>query len=384
MILNKTGKNILVLVGIFDGHIPGIIEIIKDLKSLGHNVTCYVLDKYEKRLKLTGARLITYSVGEIKLPPMAPEIARIAFTFSKCCDIILERGLKSEEKYDYLLYDSFFDGKEINKIFKIPNIIAVYCFPIGEMTEFFKGSIENRSRSLIPINKKYNLNLRDFLFMHYSGDAKYKLMLTSKLFHIQSNRIDDSFFFIGPSIEERPIDNSFTFKKDENKKLIYICLGTVFNNNLEFFKNCIEAFRNSKEFQIILSIGKNLNVKDLGDLPENIFAFNYVPQLQVLKQTDIFITHGGINSINEAILLKNLPLIVIPQEADQFDNAKQIEKYGAGIALGNKTINQEILKESVLKILKDIDKYKNGVETISKSFKESREERKKVFEKLFS
>jgi len=209
-------------------------------------------------------------------------------------------------------------------------------------------------------------------------------MLTSKLFHIQSNRIDDSFFFICPSIEERPIDNSFTFKKDENKKLIYICLGTVFNNNLEFFKNCIEAFRNSKEFQIILSIGKNLNVKDLGDLPENIFALNYVPQLQVLKQTDIFITHGGINSINEAILLKNLPLIVIPQEADQFDNAKQIEKYGAGIALDNKTINQEILKESVLKILKDIDKYKNGVETISKSFKEAREERKKVFEKLFS
>ena len=381
--MNKTGKNILVLVGIFDGHVSGIIEIIKDLKSLGHNVTCYVLDKYEKRLKLTGARLITYSVGEIKLPPMVPEIAKISFTFSKCCDIILESGLKSEEKYDYLLYDSFFDGNEINKIFKIPNIIAVYIFPIGEMTEHLKGSNENRSRALIPINKKYNLNLRDFLFIHYSGDAKYKLTLTSKLFQIQSNRIDDSFFFIGPSIEERPIDNSFTFKKDEKKKLIYISLGTIFNNNLEFFKNCIEAFRNSKEFQIILSIGKILKVKDLGDLPENIFVFNYVPQLQVLKQADIFITHGGINSINEAILLKNLPLIVIPQEIDQFDNAKLIEKYGAGIVLDNKTINQEIIKESVLKILKDIDKYKNGVETISKSFKEAREERKKVFEKLF-
>ena len=156
------------------------------------------------------------------------------------------------------------------------------------------------------------------------------------------------------------------------------------NNNLELFKNCIEAFKNLKEFQIILSIGKILNVKDLGELPENIFAFSYVPQLQVLKQTDIFITHGGINSINEAILLKNLPLIVIPQEFDQFDNAKQIEKYGAGIALDNKNINPEILKKSVFKILEDIDKYKRGIETISKSFKEAREERKKVFEKFFS
>ena len=233
---NKTGKNILVLVGIFDGHIPGIIEIIKELKSLGHNVTCYVLDKFENRLKVTGAKLITYSIGEIVLPPTAPEIARNNFILSKSLDLILEIGLKSEEKYDYLLYDSLFDGKEMNKIFKIPKIIAVYIFPVGEMSEFIKGTIGLRTKALIPLNKKYNLNLKDFLLMHHSGDAEYKLMLTSKLFHIQTNKIDDSFHFIGPSIEERPIDNSFTFKKDEKKKLVFISLGTVFNNNLEFFQ----------------------------------------------------------------------------------------------------------------------------------------------------
>jgi hypothetical protein len=144
-------------------------------------------------------------------------LSRNGFIFSKSCDFILESGLKSEEKYDYLLYDSFFDGKEINKYFKISSIIAIYCFPIGEMTEFSKSLIEGRSRPLIPINKKYNLNLRDFVSLHFSGDAKYKLMLTSKLFHIQSNKIDNSFYFIGPSIEERPLDNSFTFKKDEKK-----------------------------------------------------------------------------------------------------------------------------------------------------------------------
>jgi UDP:flavonoid glycosyltransferase YjiC (YdhE family) len=59
-------------VGVFEGHVTSIIEVLKDLKSLGHNVTCYVLDKYEERLKLTGARLITYSIGEIVLPPKAP------------------------------------------------------------------------------------------------------------------------------------------------------------------------------------------------------------------------------------------------------------------------------------------------------------------------
>ena len=74
-------------------------------------------------------------------------------------------------------------------------------------------------------------------------------------------------------------------------------------------------------------------IKDLGELPENIFIYSHVPQLQVLKECDIFITHGGINSINEGILLKKLPLIVVPQEMDQIDNVKQIEKFEAGIYL---------------------------------------------------
>ena len=69
--------------GVFEGHVTGIIEVIKDLKSLGHNVTCYALDKYEERLKLTGARLITYSIGEIVLPPNVPEFARFCFFTQK-------------------------------------------------------------------------------------------------------------------------------------------------------------------------------------------------------------------------------------------------------------------------------------------------------------
>ena len=381
----KKGKNILVLVGVFDGHIPGIFEIIKDLKSLGHNITCYVLDKYEERLKMTKVKLIPYSTGKIEMPPGVPKFAFLSFYFSKCYEGILSLAVKSEQKYDYLLYDSFFDGNEINKILKIPKIVAVYVLPVGEMSPFIKATIDKRMLALIPINKKYNLNLRELSTMHHMGDAKYKLMLTSRLFHIETKKVDNSFYFIGPSIDERPIDNSFNFKKDENKKLIYISLGTVFNDNFNFYQKCIETFGNLKEFQIIISIGNDIKVNDIGKLPDNIYAFNYVPQLEVLKMTDIFITHGGINSINEGILLNNnLSFIVIPQEMDQFDNAKQIEKLGAGIALESKNINQEILKNAVFEILENQDKYRKGIETIMKSFKEAREERKSIYDKIFA
>lgn len=219
--------------------------------------------------------------------------------------------------------------------------------------------------------------------MHYLADFKYNLMLTSKLFHPETKKINNSFYFIGPSIEKRKEDKSFTFKKEENKKLLFISLGTYFNHNIEFFKKCIEAFKNNEKYQVIMTIGKTLDVKQLGEIPENFLIYNYAPQLQILALTDVFITHGGINSINEGLLINRTPFIIIPQHADQFVNAKLIEKHEMGIALNNDNITPEILKESVSNILNNEQKYKAGIDKIIQSFNEARSQRKAILEKLF-
>ena len=132
-----------------------------------------------------------------------------------------------------------------------------------------------------------------------------------------------------------------------------------------------------------MSIGKNINIKDLGDIPENFNIYNHVPQLQVLKETDIFITHGGLNSINEGIILKNLPFIIIPIFFDQFGNAKQLEKLGAAIVLKKEDLTEEILKNAVNKIVENEENYKNNVKKIAESYKAARADRKKIYEKIF-
>ena len=380
---NQTGKKILFLTIVFEGHVPAAIEVINDLMSLGHNVTCYILDTFENRFKKTGAKLKPISIGKIELLNGEPPIAVNGKMLERFYDLVLTDLQNLKEKYDYFFFDSFFDGTEINKILNIPVLVGVYAFPVGEMNHFMKKYAKDRAAFFYNLNKKYNLNIKDFISMHYSGAAKFKLILTSKLFNIESKLLDDSYFFIGPPLEERPTDESFAFKKDESKKLIYLSLGTVFNKKVNIYKIFIEAFGNSKEYQGIMSIGKHNNVKDLGEIPENIKVYNYVPQLQVLKQCDIFITHGGINSINEALYLNHLPLIVIPQEMDQHDNAKQIEKLEAGIALDKDNLSSEILKGSVNKITENVDKYKVGIEKIVKSLNEAREGKLKVYKTIF-
>ena len=124
-------KNILVINGLLHGHFTGSVEIVKQLVSMGYNVTCYVLDSFAERLSNAGAKLeilkLDLSDFETKYPE-APKIAINPYRFQKAYDAIFTLFSKEKTKYDYLLIDSFFEYSEMNKIFKFPmsNIITIY------------------------------------------------------------------------------------------------------------------------------------------------------------------------------------------------------------------------------------------------------------------
>ena len=69
---------------------------------------------------------------------------------------------------------------------------------------------------------------------------------TSKYFISHPEYYDDSFIFIGPPIYDRNENIDFPFEKLKNKKVVYISLGTVFNNTNDklydiFFKTFARA-----------------------------------------------------------------------------------------------------------------------------------------------
>ena len=384
---NKKGKNILVINGVLHGHFPGTVEIVKQLVSLGHNVTCYVLDEFVDRIKNVGAKIIEYTIDRSKFknpPPGLYIVSFTAITITKSYDSIITLISKDENRYDYLVIDSFFDYEELIKFFKYPPfkvilIWASFCLTYQEINR-----LQNkRLRVLNEVNKKYNINIRDYIYLNYcTRNCYYKLLLTSKYFHPTVEKVDSSFFFIGPSIEERKIDETFNFKKDQNKKLIYVSLGTIFNQKIDFYKLCIDTFKDSEKYQVLMSIGKYNDIKLLGVIPSNFFVFNYVPQKQVLKMADFFVTHGGLNSTNEGIF-SGLPLIVIPQNFDQYDVGQLVSNLGAGITLDKDNLTIDILKDAINNIENNREQYKNKVEKIAQSFNEDRNKRKEIFEKIF-
>ena len=80
-------------------------------------------------------------------------------------------------------------------------------------------------------------------------------------------------------------------------------------------------------------------------------------------------------------------MIIIPQYGIQVENGILIRKYKAGIYLDDEEdeeeINSELIKKSVETYLTNKEKYKKELEKIAESFKEARNERKKILEKIF-
>ena len=129
-------------------------------------------------------------------------------------------------------------------------------------------------------------------------------------------------------------------------------------------------------------MGKTIDITQFKDVPKNISIFNFVPQQRILSISDIFITHGGLNSIQEGLAYR-IPLIVIPQQFDQFDNGKFVEKLEVGILLDKNKITAEILKDAVNNIIINREKYKKGIDKIVESFEEARNVRSKIYEQIF-
>ena len=182
------------------------------------------------------------------------------------------------------------------------------------------------------------------------------LVYTLKEFQPYVDEFDQNLYqFIGPSVYQREKQEFDFIKKD--RPVIYISLGTIVKGAVSFFKMCIEAFEH-EDVDVIISTGKKFNLNKLKHVPENIHLYNYVPQLQVLKMSDVFVTHGGMNSVSEAFVY-NVPQVVIPFSSDQPVNGQCVEKMGAGKQLSLSALNKDILKNTVFSVMNDTEIKKN-------------------------
>jgi MGT family glycosyltransferase len=135
--------------------------------------------------------------------------------------------------------------------------------------------------------------------------------------------------------------------KRSERPLVYVSLGTTFNDALAFYEACFEAFA-EQPYDVLLSTGGR--AMTLSEAPPNVRVVPFAPQMDVLARASVFVTHGGMNSANEG-LWSGVPMVVVPQRGDQFLVAGRMAELGAGIALMPPEVTPQRLRGAVGRVL---------------------------------
>ncbi|MGI9118581.1 MAG: glycosyltransferase, partial [Acidimicrobiales bacterium] len=112
-----------------------------------------------------------------------------------------------------------------------------------------------------------------------------------------------------------------------HRPTVYVTLGTVFNRDPGRFRAILTGL-GDEAVNVIATLGHGADPAGLGHQPDNVHLEGYVPLSLLLAHLDVMVTQGG-TSILPA-LGRGLPLLVVPQGADQFHNAEACLHAGVG------------------------------------------------------
>jgi MGT family glycosyltransferase len=284
--------------------------------------------------------------------------------------------------YDYILYDAqTLAGTWIAKRLNLPSISTWTVFASLSPSRMMKQMLEKNKHLM----ERFNHMKEQFLQSKDRIEAKYGIALapppqsmmcegdlnivfTSQ--HLQGDvpQSGAPYLFVGPSIADRKDQGDFPIHKLKEGPVVFISLGTIANNHPAFYRLCFEAL-NDLDALVVLSIGNNLKVEELEPFPDNFIVRNYVPQLDVLRHADAFVTHCGMNSTHEG-LYYHVPLVMLPLVNDQPIVAERVKQLGAGILLDFNHLDAATLKNAVGEALSN-PVYKRNAQRIGKSFREA-------------
>lgn len=164
-------------------------------------------------------------------------------------------------------------------------------------------------------------------------------------------------------------------KENSTEFTVYCSLGTItskFRNEVKkFFKKMAKVALLNPDYLFVISTGVDFDIEELYPTPNNLFIFDYVPQIKLLQYCDLMITHGGMNSITECIY-NNVPMLIYPLSPlwDQPGNSARAVYHGLGL-------RGKIKKDSVKTISKKLNAlklnysyYSNNVLLMKEKFEE--------------
>ena len=142
----------------------------------------------------------------------------------------------------------------------------------------------------------------------------------------------------------------FPWERLTGEPLIYASMETILNGRLDVFRTIVAAVAKHKDLQLVLSIGDQVDPQQIGPAPSNAIIVKQAPQLELLKQASVCITHAGLNTVLES-LAQGVPQVAIPVTYDQPAVAARIAHKQTGAVVSLDKLTADHLSSLIDKVL---------------------------------
>jgi demethyllactenocin mycarosyltransferase len=354
----------------YAGHINPTLAVGAELVARGHRVTYPVPEEFRPRVEETGARAIGYHAGIAGFDTATPfeDDGRFATgDFARFLEFLLRHavaqlaawaGAFTPDRPDLVVHDvSCWAGRLLAARWGVP---AIRSQPVLDSRgdwwadrgylhiDPHDARVAQLSRAVDRLAKRVGADLTVARLL--ADEEQPALVFMPREFQYGGDSFDARTHFVGPCLGDRRFQGTWSPPAGAGP-LVLVALGTVHNRQPDFYRNCLAAFAGAP-WHAVITTGPGVDPVRLGPIPHNVDVRARVPQLEVLRSVDVFVNHGGMGSIMES-LASGVPVIAVPQTAEQRANADRIVELGLGLRLAMPDARPEALRSAVAAVLAD-------------------------------
>lgn len=335
------------------------VEILRELVLRGHRVS--VVNDPEQRdlIEATGATLVactsTLPKGEW---PQDPIGAMRLFLEDAIQGLTQVRSHFDEQPADLYLADiGGYGGRLLAEAHGRP---FVQLSPTYVAWEGYAEEVGAQVRSL-PGADGYRADFAAWLEREgatttdpdlFGGVPSRALALVPKAMQPNADRVDESrITFVGPCPGERT-DQGTWHRPDTADVVVLVSLGSSYTDQPSFYRECVAAFGGRAGWHLVLQVGRRVDLDVLGEIPPGVEVHRWVPQLAILREADLFVTHAGMGGSGEGLLTAT-PMIAVPQDVDQFANSDTLVGLGVARRIDTGDATAEALRSAADTLLSD-------------------------------
>ncbi len=349
-------------------HIAPTLPMLAELVRRGNRVTCFVTERFADMVRAVGAEAVVYAS---RFPwadgPTGSAVENILEFFEESLaplQAVVDRF--GERHPDLIAHDlaASETGRILARAWDVP--VVQLCPTIASSPGF---SMSDRQSQEVTGPPPEPVDPQDPLITEFV--ARRDKLLTScgldqvpidgfgaehgdnivflpKEFQIAPETFDDRFAFVGPCLADEPDEAASTSWSPpaDGRPVLLLSLGSSYTPDQgSFLRSCVEALAGSP-WHIVMTLGHRVTLDELGPLPGNVEAHQWLRHPEVLRHATAFITHAGMGSVMESLFF-GVPMVLVPFHIDQRVISAQVADLDLGRVLYREATGPDALRAAV-------------------------------------